>query len=375
MTKKRPKLDKQQEQAVVDTEGVVQSDNPSPIVFYPDPDLIPTGSTLANLALSDNPYGGWRRGSIGNLVGDRDTGKTFLALNMFAEANLLDYIDDFSFDYDEPEQKLDIPMELLFGEHTVNRINTDDASELIEDFYLTIERRLKKAEETPFIYVLDSFDSLSDAEEMKKTELKRDYPAKPRLASELFRKVKRRIRQTGSFLLVVSQVRQNIGVMIGDKYARSGGKALGHYATQEAWVAVIRKLKKKDRQNGVHVKFKTKKNHYNGKLREVEFDIVHNYGVDDIGSMIDWMVKEGFWKKKDQSINTGDDFYELMDEASKQFFSVKANKNKKFKGATKERLSRHIDENNLENELIQIVANCWKEIEDSLIMDRKKKYK
>ena len=168
----------------------------------------------------------------------------------------------------------------------------------------------------------------------------------------LFRKVKGKIRSTGSLLLVISQVRQNIGVMFGDKYTRSGGKALGHYATQEAWMAVTRKLKKKERQNGVHVKVKVKKNHFTGKLREVQLDIIHNYGVDDIGSMIDWMVKEGFWKKTAQTIDTGGDFI----------------------NGTKEKLSKHIDSENYEDELIQIVATCWKEIEDSLVMDRKPRY-
>ena len=364
MVKKRKKLVE-----VDSNDGVVQLGN----TFFPNPELVPTGSTLFNLALSDNPYGGWRRGSICNLVGDRDTGKTFLALNMFAEACLCDTLDDYDFIYDEPEQKLDLPIGALFGKATGERLKTKPSSSLIEDLYVNIEKKFNKKDANPFLYVLDSFDSLSDVEEMAKTELKRDYPAKPRLASELFRKVKGRIRETQSLLLVVSQVRQNIGVMFGDKYTRAGGKALGHYATQEAWLAVLKKIKKKERQNGVHVKVRVKKNHYNGKLRDVEFDIVQNYGVDDIGSMIDWMCIEGFWKKTAKKIDTGVDFQALIDLETERLQASKP-KPKEYTGVEKEKLAKYIDENNLENDLIQIVATCWKEIEDSLVMDRKNRY-
>lgn len=315
-------------------------------------ELVPTGSTLLNLALSDNPYGGWKLGSIVNLVGDTDAGKTFLDLNMYAELVKVKQFDDYRLIYDEPEQKLSIPIAKFYGQATEDRLEMDIGSDLIEDFHVTMMKILKEGE--PFIYSLDSFDSLDDKEAREKKELKRDYDNKPRLANELFRKIKGKIRNTNSLLVIVSQVRDVIGVTFGPTKRRAGGKALGHTVIQEVWLAVKNQVKHKNKQVGVHVIAKVKKNHLTGKKRQVEFEILEDYGIDNVGSMIDWMVLEQFWEKKkgEKKIDTGDDF------------GIWA----------KKKLSKHIDENDLESKLITIVAECWKKVEDDLKTDRKPRY-
>lgn len=315
-------------------------------------DLVPTGATLLNLALSDNPFGGYKLGSIVNLVGDTDAGKTFLDLNMYAELVRDKRFDDYRLIYDEPEQKLQIPIAKLFGQSVEDRIEFDIASDLIEDFHVTMMEILKS--EKPFIYSLDSFDSLDDKEARAKTELKRDYDNKPRLANELFRKIKGRIRLTNSLLVIVSQVRDVIGVTFGPTKRRAGGKALGHTVLQEVWLAVKNQVKHNKKQIGVHVIAKVKKNHLTGKKRQVEFEILEDYGIDNVGSMIDWMILEGFWKKPKGStkIDTGDDFGVW----------------------TKKNLCKHIDDEALEAKLITIVAECWRKVEDDLKIDRTPRY-
>jgi len=319
-------------------------------------DLIPTGSTLLNLALSDNPYGGYPVGSIINVVGDRSAGKTFLSWNMMAEVVLREEFDNYHLEYEDIEGKFRIPTVALFGAPIRRVVLTpeEDAVGTVEGLDKKVNKLLKS--ENPFIYVPDSFDALSDAEEMDKEELKRDYPAKPRLASAMFRRIAGKINKTGSLLLVVSQVRQNIGVTFGEKYSRSGGKALGHYAVIELWLAVKGHIKRKERDVGVKVKAKTKKNHLTGKLRTIEFDILFDYGVDDVGSMIDFLVNEGFWKKKKggQKIETGGDFTD----------------------ATREKLIKSIDDNSTEayDSLVTITWDCWNRIEHDIRTDRKPRY-
>ena len=48
-------------------------------------DLLPTGSTLLNLACADSPFGGYSMGSIVNLVSDSDVGKSILAMTTIAD--------------------------------------------------------------------------------------------------------------------------------------------------------------------------------------------------------------------------------------------------------------------------------------------------
>jgi len=174
------------------------------------PFLFPTGSTMLNLALSDDPYGGYVPGSMVNIVGDSDAGKTFLLWHLFAESVHNSRFDDFLLNYDEPESKMRLAVRKLFGSK-IDKVERGPEinSDLIEEFDVKMRLLLKK--KRPFIYGLDSFDSLSDKEEKAKEELKRDYPLKPRLASELFRKICGDLRKQNSLLVVISQTRTNIG--------------------------------------------------------------------------------------------------------------------------------------------------------------------
>jgi len=312
--------------------------------------LIPTGSVLLNLALSDNPYGGYSIGSMANLVGDSSAGKTVLAWNMFAEVVRDNGFDGYDLIYDDAESKLQLPLVKLFGKQ-IERVDIT-SSATIEEMDKSIRALLKG--KRPFIYVIDSFDALSDVEERAKEELKRDYPAKPRLASEMLRKICGDIRNTRSFFLVVSQTRDAIGVTFGDKKTRSGGRALKFYCLHEVWLAVKGHIKRKDREVGVRIRGKTKKNHLTGKLREFETYIYFDYGVDDVTPMIEWLVAEGYWKQEKGKlvIKTGSDFID----------------------ATMPKLISYIEENDLVWQLTEVMADSWLALEESIRTDRPPRY-
>lgn len=316
------------------------------------PLLFPTGSTLLNLALSDDPYGGYAFGTIANIIGDRSSGKTFLSWNLFAEINSIKkQFDKYDLYYDDVEQRLRIAVKKMFGKNILKRVDLL-GTEVIENFYLSVMDRVKK--KRSFVYILDSFDALSDREEVKRKELKKDYPAKTILLTEMLRKIKGNIRNTNSFLSIVSQVRENIGVMIGPSKKRAGGKALGHYCDYEQWLSQRGLVKRKDLEVGVHVNVKVTKNSVTGKLREVKFDILHDYGIDDMGSMVDWLCENKFWKKPDksQTIDTGSDFGIM----------------------SRNKLIEIIDEECLETKLIGITAECWRQLEEEIRTRRKPRY-
>lgn len=314
-------------------------------------DLIPTGSTLLNLALSDNPYGGYAKGTIVNPIGDRSAGKTFLSWNIFAEMVSGDSFDEYSLYYDDAERRLRIAIKKMFGKRTKDRVQLEE-SDTIEDFYETVQGILRK--KSPFVYVLDSFDSMSDRAERKKKELEKDYPVKTALFTEMLRKIAGGVRNTDSLIVILSQVRQTIGVVFGPSKRRTGGDALGHYASYEYWLAQRGLVLRKKKEMGTHTQLRVTKNSVTGKLRTVEFDILHDYGVHNIGSMVDWMVSEGFWQqeKGKQKLDTGDD----------------------YGSTTRERLIKKVDEEGREPELIGIVAECWAKVEREIATDLKPRY-
>ena len=315
-------------------------------------DLIPTGSALLNLALSDCVDGGFVKGSIVNIIGDSSSGKTFLAWSIFAEVIHDKQFVKYRLIYDEPERALQFQLANLFGK-SISRVDTSIASETIQDWYKNIMEVIKDG--GPFIYVLDSFDALTSVEELERKDVgKGGWKTEQAIASsEILRQIVSKVNETESLVVVISQTRDNIGIAFGEKKSRSGGKALRFYSTHEIWMAVKKPILRKKRNVGIRTKIKCKKNKFTGKLREAEFDILFDYGIDDVGSMVDWLLEETFWSGGGRSkINTNGDFEDAM----------------------RDNLIGSIESNNKEQKLRKIVGQCWNEIEEEISTNRKPKY-
>lgn len=336
-------------------------------------DLLSTGSTLLNLVCSDNPFGGFLKGKYYFLVGDSISGKTFLSMTCFAEAKINKFFKNHRLIYDNVEDGMLMDVRKLFGKKveeyieppTLNEDNSPAFSYTIEEFYFNLDDAIRKGE--PFIYVLDSMDGLSSKQETAKfKEHKKAYregkdavgsygDGKAKKNSEGLRKVLKGLRDTGSILIIISQTRDNIGSRFGGK-SRSGGHALRFYSTVEIWSKVkntIRKrIKEKDRQIGVHIELKVKKNRITGICGEVGIDIYPSLGIDNLGTCVDFLVAEKWWEIKKQTI--------IAEE-----FDVKM---------TKEKLISYIENNTLEKELQSIVGQCWKGIKEACSLNRKKRY-
>jgi len=329
--------------------------------------LIPTGSTLFNLALSDSIHGGFDGGKIVNLIGDSSSGKTFIALSCFAEMAHNPAFEEYRFIYDDVEQANEFNIRYLFGEKTESRIEEppNKHSNLIEDFRDNILLLLK--EEKPFVYVLDSFDALSSEDEIKKVneqvkarengnKISGTYGMeKAKGSSQILRMIKSNLYKSNSALIVISQTRDNINCFSFAEKTRSGGKALKFYSTHEIWTAHLGYIKKKingkDRKIGIKSRIKITKNKITGKIQEIDIPIFYDYGIDDIRGNIEWLIDEGIWENKKGII-----------------------KSNTFPDATIEKLIRYIEEHNKENELKNIVFSEWKKIQDNLKLNRKRKY-
>ncbi|MHA1828598.1 MAG: hypothetical protein ACTSX6_08120 [Candidatus Heimdallarchaeaceae archaeon] len=333
--------------------------------------FLPTGSTLLNLACSGNQIGGYSPGKMVNIIGDSSSGKTLLALTMFAEANLLKEFDNYSFIYDDVENALEFNTEYLFGKRTSKRIispkiNEDgenEPSNTIQDFRDNIFEALDSG---PFVYVLDSFDALSSDEETIKLKEIREAKKKgksvsgsygvekAKISSQILRNVVGSIKKSKSFLIIISQTRDDLNSFSYAKKTRSGGRALKFYATHEMWLASEKKLKSSsNRQVGIRTKVKITKNKITGKPMEVSFPIYFDYGVDDIGSCVDWMVENNFWKKKAKIITATKLEMEL----------------------TRANLIKQIEEHKEINKIFfELIAEKWGEVENSLKSNRVPKY-
>jgi RecA/RadA recombinase len=329
-------------------------------------DLLSTGCTLLNLALSGRSKGGVPKGKYILVVGDSDTGKSWFGMSLLAEAANNPEFEEYDLIYNNAEDGTLMDVRQFFGAKLADRIKVK-SSDLLDTFYDSILTRLDKGKK--FIEILDSHDVLEAKEDDVKDKANRSARkqgtkekgtfgmAKAKMNSTRLRKVRAKLKKTGSILMIISQTRDNAqAIGPGDKKTRAGGRALKFYAIAEYWTSLrenITKLfKKKKRQIGIKIRVQVKKNHITGRKQDVNLKILHGAGIDDVGSNIDWLVEEGHWKGKKLTVSAPE-------------FN--------FAGR-REELVRQIEQNGEEQELRSLVTKVWKEIEAATSVKRKPRY-
>jgi len=265
--------------------------------------VIPSGAKLLDLALG----GGWAEDKIINLVGDSGSGKTLLAIEM--SANFIHRYPRGSIAYRETEAAFQPDYAAALG-MPLERVSFGQPLRTVEALFCELEQfcqeRLVPAKSVevlklkprvePMLYIVDSLDGLSDRAELDRPIDKGSYGAqKAKSLSELFRRLTVRLNRARITLVIVSQVRDKIGVTFGSTKYRSGGRALEFYATQVVWLAqrdrVMRKVRGLTLVIGLNVLAKVTKNRIGPAFRESEFMILFNYGIDDLLPCCDLLAK------------------------------------------------------------------------------------
>lgn len=259
-------------------------------------EFISAGASIMDCALG----GGWALGRVANIVGDRSSGKTLLAIE--AAANFSARYPTGRIRYAESESAFDENYAEALGMpmHAVDLNAPDKPMRTVEDWYEDCVAFLEAREKdkAPGLYILDSFDALSDDAEMERDIDKGSFgAAKAKKSGELFRKLIGRIEKTRVALIVVSQIRDKIGVTFGETKTRSGGKALDFYASHIVWLAEIGKIKKTmggvERVIGVEVRARVRKNKVGLPHRECQYPVLFGYGIDDLTAGVEWLLSVG----------------------------------------------------------------------------------
>lgn len=256
-----------------------------------DLEFFSTGCGLVDEALG----GGWVLGRVSNVVGDKSAGKTLLAMESIA--NFAVAYPDGAARYGESEEAFDPPYARALG-IPMDRVelNTDSPLNTVEDWYTDLNRWLDSIKDRPGLYILDSLDALSDAAEMEKGFDEGSFGGtKPKQIGKLFRMCIERISQQRVHLMVISQLRDKLGVTFGETKTRSGGRALDFYCTHIMWLAEKAKMKRKigevERIVGVEVQAYVKKNKIGLPFRKADYSVLYGYGVDDLMAMAEWLYE------------------------------------------------------------------------------------
>ncbi len=326
-----------------------------------------TGSTLLNLAFSNLAQGGFVPELCYSFVGDSNSGKTWLAMSALAEATIDSKFKDHRLIFDNAENGSHMDVEKYFGKKAFDRIERLDPSTTLEQFYDRMDDVLK--EKVPFVAVLDSMDALwTDTEENQRRndKLARSKgkdpsgsygTSKPKYNSAHLRVLTNGLKESGSILILISQTRDNIG--FGAKFqpkTYAGGNAIKFYSRIQMWTSVKKRLKKtyreKDHVIGTLMQVKITKNHVTGWEGTVDVPIIRGVGIDDLGACVDYLVDGGHWKKSKAGISAPELGITLP----------------------REELIKHVESEELENELREIVQDVWHETQTATQTIRKPRY-
>jgi len=247
---------------------------------------IPTGSISFDLALG---IGGFPRGRVIEIYGPEATGKTTLALHVVAEA-----------------QKRGGQAAFIDAEHALSpayaaQIGIDIDNLLISqpDFgeqALEIAEVLVRSGAVDVI-VVDSVAALVPKAELEGEMGDAHMGLQARLMSQALRKLTAIVARSKTCFIFINQIREKIGVFIGNPETTTGGRALKFYASLRIDVRKLSVLKDGESVVGTRAKVKIVKNKMAPPFREAQFDIIFGEGISREGDLVDVGFDTGLLEK------------------------------------------------------------------------------
>ncbi|HSA94554.1 MAG TPA: recombinase RecA [Acidobacteriota bacterium] len=247
---------------------------------------IPTGSISFDLALG---IGGFPRGRVVEIYGPEATGKTTLALHVIAEAQKRGGQAAFI----DAEHALDAKYAASIGIDVDNLlISQPDYGEQA----LEIAEVLVRSGAVDVV-VVDSVAALVPKAELEGEMGDAHMGLQARLMSQALRKLTAIVARSKTCFVFINQIREKIGVFIGNPETTTGGRALKFYASMRIDVRKLSVLKDGDAVVGTRAKVKIVKNKMAPPFREAQFDIIFGEGISREGDLTDLGLETGILDK------------------------------------------------------------------------------
>ena len=261
-------------------------------------DWISTGSTILDLAISNKPNGGVGVGKITELNGLEGSGKSLIGSHLLASTQKKDGVAV----YIDTESAVSPEFLQAIGVDTTNMLYVH--LETVEEIFDTIETIITKVRESDkdkLVTIL--VDSLAAAS--TKVEMDADFDkdgwatAKAIIISKAMRKITQMVARQKVALVFTNQLRQKLGVMFGDPWTTSGGKALPYHSSTRIRFKNAGQIKDSSKKNTIGIKIKAQviKNRLGPPMRTAEFPLYFDTGIDNYGSWLTTMKEHKLLKQ------------------------------------------------------------------------------
>jgi len=164
--------------------------------------------------------------------------------------------------------------------------------ETVEEIFETIETivtKIRESDKDRLVTIL--VDSLAAAS--TKVEMEADFEkdgwatSKAIIVSKAMRKITQMIARQKVALVFTNQLRQKLGVMFGDPWTTSGGKALPFHASTRIRFKNMGQIKDSKKNTiGIKIEGQVIKNRLGPPMRTAEFPLYFDTGIDDYGSWL-----------------------------------------------------------------------------------------
>ena len=249
-------------------------------------DFISTGSSMLDLAISNRQNGGIAVGRITEINGLESSGKSLLGAHILSETQKKGGVAVY------------IDTETSVSQQFLGAIGVDVSKmlylhlETVEDIFQAIEEIVTKVRESDkdrLVTIL--IDSLAAAS--TKVEMDADFDkdgwatAKAIIISKAMRKITQMIGRQNIALVFTNQLRQKLGVMFGDPWTTSGGKALPFHASTRIRLKNMGQIKdNKKNILGMKCRAQIIKNRLGPPLRHADYDMYFESGIDNLGGWL-----------------------------------------------------------------------------------------
>jgi recombination protein RecA len=283
-------INKQFKSQNLKTAYFLEGDDDAPTIVK---EWVSTGSTILDLAISNRKNGGFPVGRVCEITGLEQSGKSLLAahtlLNTQKKGGLAVYIDT--------ENALSTEFLSAIGLNLKEMLYVP--LETVEDIFETVETIIEKVRSSDknrlVTIVVDSIAGASTKTEMAADFDKDGYAtAKALIISKAMRKITNLIGRERICLIFTNQLRQKLNApAFSDPWTTPGGKGIPFHASVRIRLSSIGAIKAKvngqDTIVGSRVKAKLVKNRCGPPLREAEYAVYFDSGIDDYGSWLETM--------------------------------------------------------------------------------------
>ena len=250
-------------------------------------EFISTGSSVLDLAISNRPNGGVAVGRITEINGLESSGKSLIGTHILAETQkkggVAVYIDTETSVSREWLETIGVDVSKLLYLHV----------ETVEDIFECIESiivKIRESDRDRLVSIL--VDSLAGAS--TKVEMEADFEkdgwatSKAIIVSKAMRKITQMIGRERIALVFTNQLRQKLGVMFGDPWTTSGGKALPFHSSTRIRLKNMGQIKVGAKNDVIGMKCRAQiiKNRLGPPLRHADFNLYFDSGIDDKGSWL-----------------------------------------------------------------------------------------